>query len=270
MGRGGSLNWLGRITEPLRPRLVPSFLIVGAQKAGTSALFKMLAQHPKLVAPKVKELDFFTDPVRVAQGNGAYAKCFPAKPLRGEGFSTFEASPAYMFEPVIAERIHAWFPYMHIVAVLRDPVPRAFSAWNMFRQFQHHAKYSRLHDPRSFQQAVEEELSGAPVPFAHRYIGHGNYAAQLRPFIQLFGREHVHIINYKDLKRDPAAQLQRLCMAVGLPPFQGVLPTEVKANKRPYSQSMPAEVATRLRAHFAPQLAELEAVLGERMGLREE
>ena len=260
---------LGRLTDPFRPRLVPSVLIVGAQKAGTSALFTMLAQHPKLVAPKVKELDFFTDPARVAQGKGAYAKCFPAKPLRGEGFSTFEASPAYMFEPVIAERIHAWFPQMHLIAVLRDPVPRAFSAWNMFRQFEHHAKFSALYDPRSFEQAVEEELSGATVPFAHRYVGHGNYAAQLRPFIRLFGNDHVHVINYKELKRDPAAQLQRICAAVGLPPFQGALPTEVKANKRPYAHSMPAEVAQRLRTHFAPQLVELNELLGEPVDLLE-
>lgn len=263
------MNILGRLSEPFRPRLVPSFLIVGAQKAGTSALFKMLAQHPKLVAPKVKELDFFTDPARVAEGPATYAKCFPVKPLRGDGFSTFEASPAYMFEPVIAERIHSWFPHMHIVAVLRDPVPRAFSAWNMFRQFEHHPKYSALYDPRGFQQALEEELSGAAVPFAHRYIGHGNYAAQLRPFISLFGRSHVHVINYKELKRDPGAQLQHLCSAVGLPPFIGALPTGVKANKRPYAHSMSAEVAQQLRNYFAPQLVELNELLGEPIDLLE-
>lgn len=263
------MNILGRITEPLRPRLVPSFLIIGAQKAGTSALFKMLAQHPKLIAPKVKELDFFRDPARVAQGPAAYAKCFPVKPFRGEGFSTFEASPAYMFEPVIAERIHAWFPHMHCVAVLRDPVQRAFSAWNMFRQFQNHPKYSALHDPRGFDQAVAEEISGAPVPFSHRYIAHGYYAAQLRPFIQLFGRQRVHVINYKDLKRAPADALQRICAAVGLPPFPGTPPTEVKANKRPYAQHMSHASAERLLAHFAPQLQELDELLGAPMDLLE-
>ncbi len=263
------MRWLGRLAEPLRPHLLPTFLIVGAQKAGTSALFKMLAQHPKVIAPKVKELEFFTDPAYATKSIRDYSKHFPLQPFRGRGFTTFEATPSYLFDPIVPQRIHDLFPSMHIVVVLRDPARRAFSAWNMFRQFEHHAKYSALFDPRTFEQAVEDELLGMSVRSAHRYLANGNYAEQLRPYLRHFGRARVHVINYKDLKRDPATQLQGICAAVGLSPFPGGPPTQVKANERPYADRMGPEVAARLRSHFAPGLLELEVLLGAPIDLLE-
>ncbi len=263
------MRWLGKLAEPLRPHLLPSFLIVGAQKAGTSALFKMLAQHPKVIAPKVKELEFFTDAAYATKSIRDYTKLFPVRPLRGNGYTTFEATPSYLFDPLVPQRIHDLFPNMHIVVVLRDPVRRAFSAWNMFRQFEHHKKYAALFDPRSFEQAVEEERVGVSVRSAHRYLAYGNYAEQLLPYLRLFGRDHVHVVNYKDLKRDPATQLQGICAALGLPPFPVGLPTQVKANERPYADRMSPEVAAQLSSHFAPGLLELDALLGAPIDLLE-
>ena len=252
-----------RITGLVRPHLVPSFLIIGAQKAGTSALFKMLAQHPQVIAPNVKEQHFFDIEATYRKGIRHYRQRFPLVPLRGPRPVTFEATPAYLYVDRCAKRIRTHLPDAPLVVVLRDPVKRAFSAWNMFRSFGQQSSQAHLRDIRSFTHAVNDEMNGKLVRPEHRYLARGHYAEQLQRYFDLFDRERITIVKYPDLKNDPASVLDRVCAAVGLAPHHFNETTlQVKDNVRAYPEPMDPEVAEKLYAYFAPQMQELQRMLG--------
>ncbi len=256
-----------RLAAPLRPRLLPSIVIVGAQKAGTSALFSMLVRHPRVIAPVEKELTFFGNDNTYALGMAHYRRMLPLRPLRGSGWATLDATPNYLYRPAAAGRIRRHLPGAQIVAVLRDPVKRARSDWNMFHQFQAHPRYAHLYDPRSFAEAMADELADPP-PFG--YLARGHYAPQVERYFSLFGRDRVLIIGYPELKASPEAVLRRIAGAAGLDP--GLFPDrirEVKANVRAYAEPVDAALEERLRAYYAPHLRELDEVLGEPLDLRE-
>lgn len=267
-----TVQWLKRMVLPFRAHERPAFMIVGAQKAGTSALFKILAAHPAVVAPEVKELHFFDDDAAYARGLDHYWRQFPLVPLRGERRTTFEATPDYLYRPAAAKRIHHALPKLKPVVVLRDPVRRAYSAWNMRRHFKESRKYAHRHDPRSFAEAVEAELRDGPgAGPLNDYLDRGDYAPQLARFFALFGRDRVLVLNYRDLARDAVRTANAVCAHVGLSPFDG---TEAafhrRFNARTYQEPMDPVMTQRLYAHFAPRLDALDRVLGAPMDLIED
>lgn len=111
---------------------LPKLLVIGAQKCGTSALFKYLSQHPRLIQSSEKEVEFFQSDLRYGYGVEWYVDHWPAQAAANA--IRFEASPAYMISPKAPERIRRWLPDVRLVAILRDPVSRAYSAWQMYRQ----------------------------------------------------------------------------------------------------------------------------------------
>lgn len=259
-----------RLFDPLRSRLKPAFLVLGTQKAGTSALFEMLRLHPRILAPKVKEPHFFNREDEFAKGMAYYFKQFPLVPLRGPEPITFEASAGYLYNPLAPERIKKHLPDAELFAVLRDPVQRAFSAWNMFRQFENTPFFPDYHDPRTFEQAVEDEISGKPMHVAHRYLDRGVYAPQLERYIKLFGRDRVHVFAYPEFKSAPHVVVDSICATMGLgplPPQEGL--SRIRSNERPYSHGMSSELRERLTAWFAPHHRVLESVLGGPIDLQE-
>lgn len=264
-------NLLRRTFERIRPRMSPSLLVIGAQKAGTSALFNMLAQHPKAAAPSVKELDFFSDDAAYTKGMAHYRSLFPAIPAKSFGHFTFEASPSYLYYAGrTAPRIAKDLPGVICMAILRDPVKRAFSAWNMFRDFKDNPKRGHLHDPRSFQQAVEDELAGRTEHAYHCYLARGCYAEQVRQFKTVLPQGMLLIRSYKTFKHDPAGVVAEVCEALGqdpLPAGHGAF--SLKANTRPYTDKLDPVLAKELYQYFAPSLNELKQVLGHELDLLE-
>ena len=162
---------------------------------------------------------------------------------------TFEASAGYLYNPLAPERIKKHLPDAELFAVLRDPVQRAFSAWNMFRQFENTPFFPDYHDPRTFEQAVEDEISGKPMHVAHRYLDRGVYAPQLERYIKLFGRDRVHVFAYPEFKSAPHVVVDSICATMGLgplPPQEGL--SRIRSNERPYSHGMSSELRERLSA----------------------
>lgn len=258
------------LLDRFRPHLRPSFLIIGVQKAGTSALFNMLAQHPGIAAPAVKELHFFDRDAEYARGFRYYLRQFPVA-SGPAGRITFEATPNYLYHAKCVERVHRHLPGIRSIIVLRDPVARAYSAWNMFRDFKNDAQYAHLYDPRPFEQAVEDELAGRTEGTAHRYIERGWYAGQLRRWFERFGRERVLVLTYPSLKRDPLGTVNEALAWIGLGPIRGDEPVlRRRYNTRPYERSMDPAVRERLIGHFAPYMQELDALLGRHIDLGEE
>ena len=156
-GRMGRRLWM-RLT--VAARLRPSFLIIGAQKCGTTALLRALRLHPLVLAPVRKEIHYFDH--GYDRGPRWYRSHFPAR--RGAAYVTGEASPSYLMHPLAPSRAAAFDPDMKLVAILRDPVERALS---------HHAMTTRKgQETLPFEAAVDaeaERLSGCRANLFSRW-----------------------------------------------------------------------------------------------------
>ncbi|MGB3868926.1 MAG: sulfotransferase domain-containing protein [Flavobacteriales bacterium] len=252
------------LSHRVRPRLRPTLLILGAQKAGTSALFDMLAAHPQVLPSVRKELDHFSTEAAYAKGMDHYLSHFPVKPLRSVHCITLEASPAYLFfSGITAPRIARDLPGAYCLAILRDPVQRAYSAWNMCRDFVRKPNPNGLPEHRSFAQAVEDELAGRTTDHRHKYLLRGQYADQIADFKQHLPAEKLLVRSYLQLKQDPASLVNELTDLLGLKAVTADHPLfAIRSNKRPYSEPLDPGLASELYRYFAPEMARLDAVLG--------
>jgi hypothetical protein len=152
----------------------PAFLIIGAQKAGTSSLFRYLSQHPDIRLPKRKELHFFD--LQYSNGIDWYERLFPRKKIIKRQI-TGEASPFYLFHPLVPERVFNHYPNIRLIVLLRNPVDRAYSHFHMER--------NRNAEPEdSFMRAVELEFDRIALEkqqITHGIINSGDYTASKLP-----------------------------------------------------------------------------------------
>ena len=234
-----------------------SFIVAGAQKGGTSALDAYLREHPELCLPQRKELHFFdtdrhfiAEPVDYGRYHAAFAPG-PSQRLLGE------VTPAYLYWPTAAERIARYNPAMKLIAVLRNPITRAFSHWNMSRQ--------KEREPLPFLQALEAEPERArrlPLELAKRftYVDRGLYAQQLKRLWRYFPREQTIVFKSEELLATPAAVLVRVADFLDIAPFAPV--TDKTVHAREYDATMTAEEKRYLLNVFEPEIHELERMLG--------
>lgn len=202
---------------------LPDFLVVGAPKAGTTALHSALAQHPGLYLSAVKEPKFFlTDgppPTRGGPGDVQtyrehvwrredYEALFDAAPpgtLRGE------STPFYLYDRDALRRIAGLLPAVRLIVVLRDPVERAHSNWT-------HLWSAGLEPVDDVVRAcAEEETRRAEgwSAFWH-YVGLGRYGEQLEHLYTLFPRKQVLVFRYRELIDAPALTLDRIFAFLGV------------------------------------------------------
>lgn len=192
----------------------PHFLIIGAQKAGTTWLAANLARHPQIHLPPY-ELHFFDKSSRFSRGRDWYEAQFAPEPgIRVIG----EKTPDYLWSegcgaedhtPGIASRIHGLYPDLRLICVLRDPVFRAVSA------VRHLIQTGRV----SPGIPMDELLLGAKTALAapHGVLEQGLYARHLETFLEFFPREHMHIIFYEDdLRADPLRVLREVSVFLGV------------------------------------------------------
>lgn len=241
----------------------PSMIVIGAMKGGTSALYTMLAAHPRVLPPVRKELHFFNRDADHEQGLAHYRSMFPLRPLRFGRYVTFEASPSYLPQEKVALRIAEHFPKVLLVAILRDPVERAYSAWNMYHRALERPSGSMVPDPRTFEQAVEDELAGRPARLQHSYLAMGHYAQNLAPYMRLFPRENLLIFGYQQFAQQPAVVVNTILERWGMEAMDPADPIfATRANVKGYSAPMDAALRERLVAYFAPYETALNSLLG--------
>jgi hypothetical protein len=264
--RAGIELW-GSLTSPLRMR--PSFIIVGAQRAGTTTLYRVLSEHPEVARPTVsKGIGYFD--VKYARGPRWYRGHFPlawrARRKHGPGAATFESSGYYVFHPLAAERIARDLPEVRVVLLVRDPVERAYSAYKH--------ELARGFETESFEVALgleEERLAGEVErmvadpgyqSFHHRhhgYLARGRYIEQLERLVKALGEDRVYVVDAGAFFENPGAEFERLRSWLGLAWWR---PGKVEQwNARP-SSPMPPELEQRLRAHFEPYDARLADHMG--------
>ena len=257
-----------RATSPLRMR--PDFLIVGAQRCGTTSMFKTLVQHPQVARPYLRKGVHFFDK-RFDQGLDWYRGHFPvvaSSRLRRLGTRplTGESSPYYMFHPLAGERIARSLPGVKLVVLLRDPVERAYSG--------HSHELARGFETEPFERAIAlepERLAGERERMLaepgyeswswqhHAYVTRGQYVEQLRALEQLVGRDRLHVVDSQEFFTRPADVFPQVLRFLGLPDSPGTVYEQHNARSR---SPMPAELRSRLEEHFAPYDEQLAAWWG--------
>jgi hypothetical protein len=234
------------------------FLGVGVQKAGTSALDAYLRTHPSLCMAKVKEVHLFDDDQtyfkRTLDGYAAYHRLFD--PLSSTQLIG-EITPAYMYWNEAPRRIWEYNPAMKLIAVLRNPITRAYSQWNM----QRHVGI----EPLSFWDALHAEMQRLrdSVPFQNRkfsYADRGFYTGQLRRLWTFFPFEQVLLLRYDDLRREPNATIDRVFDFLGVERLPPMPPQQ--AHVRPYAARMTQREWDYLSSVFEFEIRALERMLG--------
>jgi hypothetical protein len=254
----------GRLTAPLRG--LPSVLIIGAQKGGTTSLFQYLVQHPRVLPPFRKEVHYFD--FNYAQGVQWYRGHFPYVHRLRAGAVTLDASPYYLVHPLVPQRVAELLPQVKLIAVLRNPVDRALSHYHHeVRGGREQLSFAEALDRESERLAGEEErLQNDPdyySPNHHRYsyIRRGRYVEQLRRWLQYFPPSQLLVLQSERLFRDPAATTATVHDFLGLPNHPLELKKPFRASS--YDRTLSPELRTRLTAYFEPYNRELYHLLGE-------
>ncbi|MEU3165829.1 sulfotransferase [Streptosporangium sp. NPDC006930] len=266
-------SWaIGRLTS--RSRMLPSFLIVGAQRCGTTSLYRVLSQHPLILKPVLRKGVHYFD-MAYDRDLSWYRAHFPlrvsaSRPARRYGFpaQAFESSPYYLFHPLAGPRIARDLPGAKLIVLVRDPVERAFSA--------HAHELARgFETERSFARAVrleEERLAGAEErlrasPYStnlahrhHAYLARGRYAEQLARLEPLVGRDRLLVIDSGRFFAEPDLAYDRVLAFLGLPHLGD--PVFERHNGRARPGPMPRKLRRELRAHFEEQDTLLTSWLG--------
>lgn len=259
-------------------RVLPDFVIIGAQKSGTSSLYRYLAQHPQVRESSVKEVHYFDGGLEEgvdthALGERWYRAHFPLASEMEPGQLSYEASPLYMLHPLAAERMAALLPRAKLVAILRNPTDRALSHY--FHNVRNNAKRRYKEDlaPGAAMAAEEDRLAAvlargdykSEAYRAYTYKARGRYLEQLDRYRARFPRENLLVLRAEDLFEDPAGLMGGLCDFLGLDRPKGggdFRPANVGSNRETVDKGVRAE----LDAHFAPLNRALYDALGRDFG----
>lgn len=232
------------------------FVVAGTQKSGTTALDAYLRLHPEVGMANLKEVHFFDDetvfarqPVDYSLYHNAFSPSARHK-IRGE------CTPIYMYWHNAMERIWQYNPAMKIIIILRNPIERAFSHWNMER--------SRNAEPLSFWDAIcnERDRLQEALPFQHRvfsYIDRGMYVEQLQKILDLFPKHNVLVFKHEALKENPQKVLAEVFNFLGVSPL---LIENKTVFSIPYGCGMTSQERGFLFDVFKNEITDIEQLLG--------
>jgi hypothetical protein len=244
----------------------PDFVIIGAQRCGTTSLYHELIKHPQVGAASRKEVHYFD--VNYDKGFSWYQSQFPS--LWDNNMINGEASPYYLFHPHAPKRMLTAVGGVKIIIMLRNPIDRAYS------HYQHEVNMKA--ESLSFEDAVsaeQERLKGeieriledeSYYSFAHQhytYLLRGIYADQLEVWMRLFPKEQMLILKSEDFYREPGATCLRVQEFLGLPTVQNDRPEH--HNRLHYDEMNPA-TRRHLADYFRPHNQRLYELLGTDMG----
>lgn len=242
-------------------RVLPDMLIVGAQRCGTTSLFKALSQHKAFLGPTLRKGVHYFD-LHPDQPLDWYRAHFPMRGAveslqrSGDGRVVVgESSPYYLWHPLTAGRIARTLPGIRVVALLRDPVERAYSA--------HAHERARGFETEQFERALElepERLDGQAQQLrseatvqnlAHQhlaYVARGEYIDQLERMEQAVGREQMLVLDSADFWSTPERGWPEVTAFLGLADQEVSFDQHNARSRAPMSRDLRAK----LQAHYAP------------------
>lgn len=260
-------------TSPVRS--LPDFIVVGGKKCGTSSLYDYLVEHPAIAPAFRKEVHFFDK--TGGAGKLRYRAYFPSvayrryvRQRRGVQMLTGEATPYYLFHPLAPERVRRMVPDVRLVALLRDPVDRAYSHY--------HHELRNGTEKLSFEEAIAVEArrlngeqwmvgSGSYDSQSHRrysYLARGIYVDQIQNWRRYFPKEQLLILKAEDLFEDPSSVLVQTLEFLGLPVLD--LGEYGTVNKGGYEDDMDVSTREYLIGYFESHNERLYEYLGKDFG----
>lgn len=261
-------------------RPAPDFLVIGTKRGGTTSLYNYLLQHPGVLGlfPQSrgkKSTDYFFK--EWDRGDKWYRSHFHTELHRERmrrrlGYRPVggEASPYYMWDPRIAPRVRGLTSGVRAIALVRDPVERA---WSHYQE-----RVQNGVEPLGFVDALRAEegrLEGEPERMAadssyyspawdfYPYRSRGVYQHQLESWAEVFGRENLLVVRSEDMYTDVQKVFSLVCAFLGIPPWE--VPRSGTFNARHRSSAMPEEARRELEAYFAPHNRRLEEWLGHHL-----
>lgn len=261
------------------PCRAPDFLIVGAQKGGTTSLHAYLAQHPNVFPAVRKEVHFFETPAIRIKGDRWYRSFFPTQlylrrqELRlGSAVLTGEAT-AYLPYPRVPQLLHAINPEARLIVLLRNPIERAYSHyWHVRRSYPGLETHSFSDAIRIEQQRIQADVDRSArdewyddVTFrSFSYVSSGKYAEQLKRWLAVFPRENLFIRESEHFFENPEMTMKEVCTFLEIPDCE----VDVSEwHNRGASRYQPgAEDREFLIRAFADDRSELQSLLGRDFG----
>jgi hypothetical protein len=235
---------------------LPDFVVIGAAKSGTSFFYHLLTRHPLVQPPAFKEPHYFNF---VAEDEGVewYRRCFPQPRWEGGRRTiTGEASPGYLSHALAPERMAEVIPGVRLIALLRNPVERTYSAY--------HWRVQHWQETRTFEEAIEADRDDGAGP----QLSNSIYVDQLMRWMRFFPREQLLVIKSEELFESPTETLKAAFEFLGLPewePGDEVLESS-KRNKGTYEDEMDPSTRRRLEEYFEPHNRRLYDFLGTDFG----
>lgn len=237
-----------------------TFLVVGAQKGGTTSIAKFLTDHPDICMAKPKAVHFFDDEPRFKSG-GDYAYYHSHFDYQGEA-QVGEATPIYMFYEHLWGRISRYNPDLKLIVLLRDPIARAYSHYTMAR------KNRREWLPFGWAIRVEplrvwrdrNRLTRRSSLRLHTYVSRGLYLRQIQNMLKYFPRENILFLKSEDLSDHHDRTMATVFEFLGVDSAVTIAPERLHTNQ--YPKVMSDADRRYLADKLHPQLDELEALLG--------
>jgi Sulfotransferase domain len=270
--------------NPARRRLLPDFIVIGAAKSGTTSLYSALADHP-FVEPCMTDNRYFDSTKEVHYfdynyylGTDWYRTHFPLAQERLEferehrrRFLTGEASPTYISHPWAPGRIRELLPDVKLIAVLRNPVDRAYSHFQLSRRQGEETIESFEEAVAREDERLRPELERMAAdrwynswPYAmFSYLARSRYAEQLERWLELFPREQFLFLKAEDLFGEPGPVIDTVYDFLGLPAHR---PERLPRLNTAEYQTLPADTRARLTEYFRPHNERLYELIGVDFG----
>lgn len=251
------------VTSPWRR--FPDFIILGVQKGGTSSLFSYLSQHPDIVPSKTKEVHFFDK--NYYKGLYWYRSFFPLSFLNRKKI-TGEATPYYIFHPRVPERVQKDLFKAKLIILLRDPVYRAYSHYQMTRE-------EGLEPLESFEEAIKEEenrLAGenrkimsfsSYNSYNHlnfSYLSRGNYFDQIQNWLEYFPKEQLLFIKSECFYSNPKEELLKIYRFLGV---KDIFPADFSQKNAGSYTPLKEETLKLLKTYYSAKNKKLIKLLGK-------
>jgi hypothetical protein len=272
---------VGRMTASMR--MLPSFLICGGQRCGTTSMYRALAAHPAVrKAVRHKGVHYFD--ISYGKGPRWYRGHFPtwrsadrqSERVGVERVQSFESSPYYMYHPLAPSRIATDLPGIKLIVLTRDPVERAYSqhAHEVARGFETERDFATALALEPERLAGESErLAAHPAAysFAHQHHGYrarGEYVRYLRRLSDAVGREALHVVDSAQFFVSPEKVYDGVIDFLGLPQLD--YPAFAQHNARPRALPIDERVRAALTAHYETFDDELSEWLGYTVSWRDQ
>ncbi|WP_395338544.1 sulfotransferase domain-containing protein [Ningiella sp. W23] len=249
------IRWKVKTYLPFNRKV--NFIIAGTQKGGTTALDEYCREHPELCMANKKEVHYFDHEKNFSQRSQKYNHYHAYFSPRKRHKLLGEATPIYMYWKTSPKRMFEYNPELKVILILRNPIERAYSHWNMER--------AEKADNLSFIEALktEKERCASALPEQHRvfsYTDRGHYVRQIERLWSYFPKEQTLILKSEALKQDPNGTLSTLAQFLGVSEFSNVQMKDV--HSRPYDSDMSEEAKNYLIDLFSPEVQKLEKLLG--------